>query len=286
MSRGLRAKQGQETVTVCERGWYELPSGRVDIRDAIARCVKSTSLHRPTDLQQLADQLPPVTRPIATEFRVTNETTLSAARQMVCDEGKAKTLALNFASAKNPGGGFLGGSQAQEESLARSSALYPSLLSQPGYYEANRDYRSALYTDHLILSPDVPVFRDDEGEFLEQPYLLSFLTAPAVNAGAIAANSPELSSQVLPTMKVRLTKLLALAAANDYEHLLLGAWGCGVFRNDAGQIAKLFADALLEDERFRNRFRTVHFAVLDTQPGERIFGPFKERFGAVTGAHS
>jgi uncharacterized protein (TIGR02452 family) len=285
MSRGQRAKQGQETVGVCDRGWYELPGGkRIEIRDAVARCVKSTTLHRPTELQQLADQLQPAPRSIGTEFRVTNETTLAAARRMVCEEGKAKTLAINFASAKNPGGGFLGGSQAQEESLARSSALYPSLLSQNGYYDANRVYRSALYTDHMILSPDVPVFRDDDGEFLEQPYLLSFLTAPAVNAGAIATNSPELNSQVLTTMKLRLTKLLALAAAKGYEHLLLGAWGCGVFRNDPAAIADLFAAALLGDPRFCNRFVSVSFAVLDTQPGERIFKPFSECFGATAGA--
>lgn len=285
MSRGQRAKQGQETVGVCDRGWYELPGGqRIEIREAVARCVRSATLHRPTELQQLADQLQPAARTVATEYRVTNETTLAAARRMVCEEGKAKSLALNFASAKNPGGGFLGGSQAQEESLARSSALYPSLISQNGYYDANSVYRSALYTDHMILSPDVPVFRDDDGEFLDRPYLLSFLTAPAVNAGAIAANSPALNSQVLPTMKVRLTKLLALAAAKGYEHLLLGAWGCGVFRNAPAAIADLFAAALLDDPRFCNRFVSVHFAVLDTQPGERIYRPFADRFAATTGA--
>ncbi len=279
MSRGLRAKQGQETVGICDRGWYELPGGeRVDIRKAVSQCVKNTTLHLPTELQRLADQLQPAARSTSTEFHITNETTLAAARRMVCAEGKTKTLALNFASAKSPGGGFLGGSQAQEESLARSSALYPSLISQTGYYEANRVYRSALYTDHMILSPDVPVFRDDDGEFLPQPYLLSFLTSPAVNAGAVAANSPHLNSQVLPTMKVRLTKLLTLAAVKGYEHLLLGAWGCGVFRNDPVAVANLFAAALLDDSRFHDRFASVRFAVLDTQPGARIITPFLERF--------
>ncbi|WP_254509438.1 TIGR02452 family protein [Anatilimnocola floriformis] len=282
MSRGNRAKQGQETVGIVDRGWYESAGERVDIRTQVDRCVKSTALHRPTDLQRQVEQLPPAPRQTPTVLRVSNETTLSAARRMVCEEGKSKTLALNFASAKNPGGGFLGGSQAQEESLARSSALYASLLSQPGYYDANRLFRSALYTDHMILSPAVPVFRDDDGEFLRQPYLLSILTAPAPNAGAITVNSPHLNEQVMPTIKTRLHKLLALAAVNGYEHLLLGAWGCGVFRNDPSAVAGLFAQALLNDEQFRNRFVSVEFAVLDTQPGEQIIGPFREAFGGGT----
>jgi len=70
---------------------------------------------------------------------------------------------LNFASAKNPGGGFLGGGSAQEESLARSSGLFPCINQMQQMYETNRAYRSCLYTDHMIYSPRVPVFRDDEG---------------------------------------------------------------------------------------------------------------------------
>ena len=50
-------------------------------------------------------------------------------------------------------------------------------------YEANRRCPSCLYTDHMIYSPDVPVFRDDEDRLLDRPYPVSFVTAPAVNAG-------------------------------------------------------------------------------------------------------
>lgn len=282
MSRGLRAKQGQATVEIVERGWYETAGGRrVEIADDVRHCLANTSLHTPNQLQELVDRTQsPAMRQQTTPltYHVTGETTLEAARRWVTRHNRPNVLALNFASAKNPGGGFLGGSQAQEESLARSSALYASLLTQPTYYDVNRASSSALYTDHLILSRDVPVFRDDYGNLLETPYPLSILTAPAVNAGAVQTNSPQLAPQILPAMRARLTKLLALAAAENFEHLLLGAWGCGVFRNDPRAIAQLFADALLHDHRFRGRFHTVTFAVLDTTPDQRIISPFQEAF--------
>ena len=99
-------------------------------------------------------------------------------------ERVARVVALNFASAKNPGGGFLGGAKAQEEDLARSSALYACMRDQRAYYDANRHEPSLLYTDHMIYSPDVPFFRDDRLRFLEDPFLLSILTAPAPNAAS------------------------------------------------------------------------------------------------------
>jgi len=57
--------------------------------------------------------------------------------------------------------------------------------------------------------------------------------------------------------------VLTVALLHGYEHLVLGAWGCGVFRNDPREIAELFADALLQGGRFHKRFATVTFAVLD-----------------------
>jgi uncharacterized protein (TIGR02452 family) len=68
---------------------------------------------------------------------VANEATVKATSQMAVS-ATDKIGVLNFASAKNPGGGFLNGAMAQEESLAASSGLYGTLLRNQGYYEANR----------------------------------------------------------------------------------------------------------------------------------------------------
>jgi uncharacterized protein (TIGR02452 family) len=203
---------------------------------------------------------------------------LSAAERLVVEREAKRTLCLNFASARHPGGGFLKGAQAQEESLARSSALYASLLTQPKYYEANLDCGTALYTDHMILSPDVAVFRRDSGALLPKAYLCSFLTAPAVNAGAVLTNEPKNRSQILPTMARRIDMVLAVALHHGYDNLILGAWGCGVFKNDPSRIADLFAAALLKGGSFENHFHHVAFAVLDISDTRQIFRPFAKRF--------
>ena len=208
MNRNQRKRIGAETVEIVQRGWYETDDGgRVDISHQVANCVQATRLYEPAELSELLTNF--LVSSYRTVFDVQNETTLSAAQRLVVDQGHANTLCLNFASAKNPGGGFLGGSQAQEESLARSSALHASLITQNAYYDVNRGCRTALYTDHMIYSPNVPVFRRDEGRLLTEPYLLSMLTAPAVNAGAVKKNEPASEPQIRSTMNRRIELVLA-----------------------------------------------------------------------------
>jgi uncharacterized protein (TIGR02452 family) len=280
MSRNHRASIAKETLEIVDRGWYEVEGvGRVEVSALVDACLGATVLIRPGDFDDANHQDVPIGH--STEFDVRNEATLTAARRLVVDRGLTRVLVLNFASAKNPGGGFLGGSQAQEESLARSSALYASLRSQPEYYTSNRACRTALYTDHMILSPEVPVFREDGGQLLPEPYVIGMLTAPAVNAGAVNVNEPANVENLLPVMTGRIAKVLTVASRNGYEHFVLGAWGCGVFRNDPDAIAELFAQALLGEAPFARAFRSVTFSVLDGTAQESSFRPFLRRFGGA-----
>jgi uncharacterized protein (TIGR02452 family) len=134
---------------------------------------------------------------------------------------------------------------------------------------------TALYSDHLIYSPGVPVLRTDDGQWRPQPLLLDVITAPAVNAGALARNAPDLLPQLVPTMRQRLRLVLAAAARHGVEALVLGAWGCGVFANDPAQIAQLFAEALAEPT-IRGRFRCITFAVFDPQSPHAVFRAFEQ----------
>ena len=131
-----------------------------------------------------------------------------------------------------------------------------------------------FYSNYAIYSPAVPVFKDDDGEPLDEPYLCGFVTSPAVNAGALRDHDRK-PGRVRKEMEERVEKVLAIMAGHGHDAAVLGAWGCGVFKNDPEVIAELFASALRG--RFAGVFAKVVFAVLSSD-GETI-RPFEERFG-------
>lgn len=259
-----------------EEGSYTPKGGKaVSIRSAQRACEKGTVLYTPEALAKLG---PVDSSGVATRFEVTNETTLQASRRLTQDMALSKVGCLNFASAKNAGGAFLSGIQAQEESLARSSGLYRSQGKARAYYEANRECETCLYTDHIIFSPEVPVIREDSGQLLQQPYTVSMITAPAVNAGALRQKEPDKLEEIGPVMRRRAGYVLAVAQANACEHLILGAWGCGVFENKPEEVAAVFAELLLNGGPFAGAFRTIVFAVSDRSDDQAMVDPFRERF--------
>ncbi|MGY1455422.1 TIGR02452 family protein [Streptomyces sp. SS8] len=295
MSARLRgiAKQTEEIV---ERGRYTTPGGReVSIAGAVAAAMEGTALFGPGPV--------PVPEPDAgagagerlpTVFEVTGESSLEAARRLVgagpgdgSDPGGpdpgGPVAVLNFASARNPGGGYLNGAQAQEEALCRASALYACLLRAPGYYEHHRAERSPFYSDRVIHSPGVPVFRDDRGALLEEPFEAGFLTSPAPNAGVIARRAPEEAGRIPGALLVRAERVLEVAAAQGYRRLVLGAWGCGVFRNDPAVVAGAFRSHLADGGRFAGRFAHVVFAVLDRRADSPVRAAFHRAFAGLAG---
>lgn len=280
MSRDSRAALARETVAILEAGGYQFDDGTlVDLAGRIRDCVFETVLYDPEALERLQEEaraLEPGT--LQTEISVHNETTLQGARALA-EAGHGKIGVLNFASAKNPGGGFLNGSEAQEESLARSSALYASLQTEPDYYEYHRSNNDPLYTHRAIFSPGCPVFRDDGGSALREPLMLvDFITCPAPNAGAVTQNKPESIDHVPEVLRQRAALVLALALHKKCDSLVLGAWGCGVFKNDPVMVAQTFAD-LLRGEIFGGRFRSVRFSVLDSTG--KIFEAFGRTLGTI-----
>jgi uncharacterized protein (TIGR02452 family) len=279
MNREKRTALAQETVKILERGTYIAPSGnQVDISDDLQRAITGSRLFRPEDFPSEIAAPDPTPFPAGPAAEVTPETTLEAA-QRLASAGTDEVCCLNFASAKNPGGGFLSGSQAQEESIARSSGLYACLQTMREMYEHNRRRSTSLYSDHMIYSPGVPVFRDDDGRLLESPYTIAIITAPAVNAGAVRQNERQNIPLIRPTLASRLEKILWVAARYNHERLVLGAWGCGVFANDPAEIAELFAEALGTGGKFGGVFRETVYAVYDRSSGQEVLGAFRRRLG-------
>lgn len=272
-TRRQRSRIAHETVEVLDKGYYETETGKVvDIESELRYAVENTKLYRQKDFKDIQ---PSGDNSGSLSLTVTNETTLAAAKRLV-SSGASGPFVLNFASARNPGGGFLNGSGAQEESLARATGLYPCISEVTEYYQKNRQSGTGLYTDNMIYSPRVPVIRDDNGDFLESPFRISILTAPAVNRKAVEENEPERLSEVKPTMNGRIKKVLKVAADNNHKELVLGAWGCGVFDNDPRTISKLFKKNLEGEDSFRKEFGKVIFAVLDEPSPNSNFEVFGE----------
>jgi uncharacterized protein (TIGR02452 family) len=190
---------------------------------------------------------------------------------------RAPVAVLNFSSARNPGGGYLNGAQAQEEALCRASALYGCLLRVREFYDHHRAHRDPFYTDRVIHSPAVPVFRDDRGRLLDEPYPAGFLTAAAPNAGVVLRTAPERAPDLPRALAVRAERVLETAAAHGYRRLVLGAWGCGVFRNDPVQVAEAFRDLLVKG-RFEGHFEQVVFGILDRTAGAATRSTFERAF--------
>jgi uncharacterized protein (TIGR02452 family) len=275
VSRKQAAFLGRETLRILQDGCYRTETGIVvDIAEQVRRAVAGTCSYPPG-----ADPPSPRLGSQSTVFEVVNESTLAVACRLVAAGHRA--AALNFASAKNPGGGFLSGARAQEESLCRASALYACLTGNP-MYDYHRGRRDVMYSHYAIYSPDVPVFRDDAGTLLDQPCPCAFLTSPAVNAGALRNRNAHRHA-IYNAMAERVEKVLAVAAHHRHDALVLGAWGCGVFQNDPAQVAGAFRTLLGPGGRFARTFEHVVFGILDRTPGATVRAAFEHAFPADTG---
>ncbi|MFI9297218.1 TIGR02452 family protein [Streptomyces gardneri] len=268
MSARLR-EIARKTEEIVAAGGYRAPDGRtVSLAEDLTAALAGTRLHGPEPVPATPD-----TDRTAT-LDVTGESSLAAARRMVSADPARPVAVLNFASARNPGGGYLNGAQAQEEALCRASALHATLLRAPDYYAHHRADPDVFYTDRVIHSPRVPVFRDERGALLDEPFTVGFLTSPAPNAGVVRRRTPERAAQLPAALATRAERVLETAAAAGYRRLVLGAWGCGVFQNDPAVVAGAFGALLRGDGRFAGHFEEIVFAVLDRSSGAPTLAAF------------
>lgn len=171
-----------------------------------------------------------------------------------------KVVVLNFASYKHPGGRFIDGSMAQEEALCHASTLYPVLASFPGYYNVNQhNMNYGLYNDDALYSENILFDKYD--------LYADVITCACPNWGAIRRHNIAWSENV-DALKSRIDFILKIAEYNKVDTIILGAWGCGVFKQDPWEVAKQFKEALKKHQSFK----TVVFAI----PGGTNYEVFKK----------
>lgn len=268
-----RKAMARETVDITDQGYYVLAEGK-----KVSVTTSHSILITPPDgeeiLEKFVSRLGEGGNQGPREAALENISTVDAVRKLAA-RGRENIGVLNFASAKNPGGGFLNGAMAQEESLAASSTLYRTQTIQEEYYRANRACKSMMYTDYGIYSPDVVFFRD--GDFcLAPPVKASVLTLPAVNMGQVIQKGED-RAEADRVMRRRMKLALAIFADQGAKNLVLGAYGCGVFRNDPGLIAAWWKE--LMEEGWGNWFESVFYAVLDHSKGRACIKAFQSVMG-------
>ncbi len=266
--RHVAIRLGQSAVTAIEQGYYNTLAGQKIDWQAMVQKAIDQKISIPPD-KTLPDQFPSQRPATTTTIEVINENTLVTAKR-VMQQGQ-RALVLNLANGIHPGGGFLNGARAQEETLCRSSALYATLKDDP-MYQAHRQRKLPDSSDWAIYSPDVPVFRDELGRALDVPWLMNVISCTAPYAPKVGTSA----SSVL--LRQRIHRLLSIARSYGYRYLILGAWGCGAFGNDAKQTALDFKSAL--ENTFCGDFESIWFAITDWSPERRFLKPFAETFSA------
>lgn len=166
---------------------------------------------------------------------------------------------LNFASYKHPGGGFLSGSRAQEECLCHESFLYNVLAQFDDFYAWNNEHANhALYLDRGLYTPDVMFWHG------EVSFCCDVITCAAPNRSAAQMYQRVTDTQNRLALKSRLRFVLDIAKDNGVDTLILGAFGCGVFGQEAAEVADIFREYLNTTHRC---FDTVVFAVPEGRDG-------------------
>jgi uncharacterized protein (TIGR02452 family) len=152
--------------------------------------------------------------------------------------------------------------------------LFLTLVADP-MYDAHRENatQAKAGSDWAIYSPDVPVFRRDDGTEIAQPWLLSFITCAAPYAKSVR------QPRAADLLRQRIYRVLSIARAYGHTSLVLGAWGCGSFGNDANRAASDFRQSLETD--FVGAFSDVIFAVTDWSPERKFLGPFRDAFEPI-----
>lgn len=185
--------------------------------------------------------------------------------------------ALNFASYKNPGGGYMTGMMAQEEALCHNSTLFPVLSYHLlDFYDWNKkNLNKGLYLNRGLYSPDIKFFKDDseakQGKFVSSDVIT--VAAPNNSVGLRYGNFTLQENTLRLSERIKFVLDIARENCTENTTLILGAFGCGVFRQDPYQVARTFKELLGYPEY--QCWKNVIFAI----PGGKNLEAFKDIFG-------
>ena len=282
----LRTKEYRNTVDIVNQGYYVKEDG-----DEYAFPDDSEMMHNTVfyyheisigDLSRCDEQ---------TIVEVQNIDCLYAGVQL--KEQGYNPAVLNMASRRNPGGGVATGAGAQEETLFRRTNLFRSLYQFAPYteqYGIKRSHHQYPLDRNFggVYTPDAIYFRESEQKgyaLLDDPVSLSFITVAGMNRPDLTDDGFIAPYHVEP-IKNKIRTIFRMGLVHGHDSLVLGALGCGAFRNPPRHVARLFHEVMDEME-FKNKYRCIVFAILDDHNShqkhnpEGNFKPFAEEFAGM-----
>ena len=280
-----------DTLGVCDQGFYEKDGQRVKLKLSPTE-MRSVRVFLPDEIAALADykDFQHVHVMGRCGHGCENMDSFSLARKryedcsyMFTGKDAKEILVLNLANPVNPGGGVRKGARAQEEDLCRKSSLLLSLESRNArkYYEYNRSLNTYMGSDAIIITPKVEIIKDENGNLLDESVVVAVMTcaAPCLTNGMEGLSQKQYESMVYN----RIVGMLRCAAYMGYRNLVLGAFGCGAFGNDARIVSDLFYRALKEFDfdgmKEKDMFRRIDFAVLSRGAEQYNYHEFYRNFG-------
>lgn len=273
----------EETLEILKEGTYRAETKRVKLKLS-PKDMRTVVVMLPDEIKGLAQNKDFKKEALSGKcsYSCENIDAFSLARRRALTK-PGPVLVLNLANPVNPGGGVRRGARAQEEDLCRKSSLLLSLESKDAekYYNYNRKLKGFLGSDALMFTPQVEILRGDGGGLLDETVIVSVLTcaAPMIRNGKGGLSNQQYEALVYN----RIVGFLKASAYHGYENLVLGAWGCGAFANDARVMSDLFRRAI-DDLNFNGYkvdelFDTIDFAVLDKTTEKYNYKQFFRNFG-------
>ena len=248
---------GKEELIVCFQDTFE-KSNTGRLKQHTARAIKSNRVYKEGFVSKVKH------RDENASIGVLSGTTFDAAKRY-CSLGRVAVL--NFANPEYPGGGVQQGAMAQEECLCRSSNLFSCISDHTvfdEYYGYHRSRRSHFYTDRLIYTKDVTVFKDEN----VIPQMLP--EADWFDVDVITCAAPYLAKRkytngaaLFELFKSRIKNIFEAARDNKVDYLILGAFGCGAFRNPPLIVAEAFRRTI-EEHNYLKDFKQIIFAIKPT----------------------
>lgn len=190
----------------------------------------------------------------------------------VLNDASGKTLIIDPTAFTRPGGAYEDGAFGPEQILCAESNLYPVLQGiKPDYHDKNRMYTTGmLFTDRAAYLPHI-VF-SSQGVMRHADILA--IAEPQKNR---ALENHRSEAEADKALAGRITTLLNIAAANEIETLIVGAFGAGRNGYTTEEVIRLFSEWIAAHPGAPLRQSTSPSLVAHTMRSTKPLGALSKR---------